>query len=267
MGFLQWAADNADHYLITLDGNNSVYVMGVMNMLSPDATNVNTGPSIDAPIPRLERFKAGDLPRTANISILACPSSDASKLAICKFEPITNLKFPLTLPVSVNCDHLWHLGYFFNDTQHPRPNWRGFMQSVTFGPHPPPAKITMLPIIDLNPIDCNCIYSVLEYVIEQAKLLKLDVPCITFDQPLWQKAVDIAMMQSLNVVCRLGGFHLLMSFLGSIGSLTSGSGLEDALECCYGSNKIAHIMCGSCHSRSLSCRICFSYSSFAVCSR
>ena len=41
---------------------------------------------------------------------------------------------------------------------------------------------------------------------------------ITFDQPLWLKATEIAVDTSLNVVLHLGGSHILMSFLGSVGT-------------------------------------------------
>lgn len=45
---------------------------------------------------------------------------------------------------------------------------------------------------------------------------------VTFDQPLYVKARDIVSAKGAdsdfrNVIVRLGGFHLLMSFLGSIG--------------------------------------------------
>jgi hypothetical protein len=48
--------------------------------------------------------------------------------------------------------------------------------------------------------------------------------------------------QTMNVVCRLGSFHILMSFLGSIGNLVDGSGLCKALPTCYSSVTIEHIM-------------------------
>ena len=78
--------------------------------------------------------------------------------------------------------------------------------------------IRMLPLIDLNPSDETCIYSTFLFVQNQAKLLNIATPCITFDQPLWLKAVDICSASRLDIVCRLGGFHVLMSFLGSIGN-------------------------------------------------
>ena len=55
----------------------------------------------------------------------------------------------------------------------------------------------------------------------------------------------------MNIVCRLGGFHTLMSFLGSIGSVMKGSGLEEALENAYGPTAITHMMFGKAASRAL----------------
>ena len=75
--------------------------------------------------------------------------------------------------------------------------------------------------------------------------------CITSNQALWQKAVEITLAKNLDVVCRLGGFHMMMSFLGSIGSLMNGSGLNELLETCYGPNSVDHIMSGKAVSRTL----------------
>ena len=51
-------------------------------------------------------------------------------------------------------------------------------------------------------------------------------PVVTFDQPLWWKAlmiIDNVPVDSdlKNIVLRQGGFHLEMSFIGSIGHLMS----------------------------------------------
>ena len=41
------------------------------------------------------------------------------------------------------------------------------------------STITMLPLIDLNPSDESCIYSTLIKIIEQAKYLNYEIPCVT----------------------------------------------------------------------------------------
>ena len=51
-------------------------------------------------------------------------------------------------------------------------------------------------------------------------------------------------------VC-LGGFHQLMSFLGSIGSLMEGSGLRRALETVYVPLTVGHMMTGKAYTRAV----------------
>ena len=91
------------------------------------------------------------------------------------------------------------------------------------------SEVLFLPIIDLNPSDETCIYSTFLYLQSQAEQLSIPTTCITFHQPLWLKAVEIIAEGSLRIVCRLGGFHIMLSFLGSIDSMIKGSGLEEAL--------------------------------------
>ena len=93
-----------------------------------------------------------------------------------------------------------------------------------------PGKSTIfLPIIDLSPTDPTCIYTTLKFVIDQAKSLNIKTPVLTFDPPLWLKVSDIKNCKSMDIVLILGGFHLMMSFMGSIGSLMKGLGLSEAL--------------------------------------
>ena len=54
-----------------------------------------------------------------------------------------------------------------------------------------------------------------------------------------------------SVVVRLGGFHTQMSFLGSIGHLMSGSGIENVLEVVYASNTVGHILSGKAVARAI----------------
>lgn len=54
-----------------------------------------------------------------------------------------------------------------------------------------------------------------------------------------------------RIVIRLGGFHLQMSFLGAIGHIMSGSGLQELLECVYASNAVVHMLSGKAVSRAV----------------
>jgi hypothetical protein len=107
---------------------------------------------------RIKCVKIYELRRTNATPIVACHSPDQSPLAILTFEPVLELQFPHKLQESLNCDILYHAGYFSHSSQSPRRNWFGFMHVLSIGSHPQPADIFILPIIDLNLSDRNCIY-------------------------------------------------------------------------------------------------------------
>ena len=80
---------------------------------------------------------------------------------------------------------------------------------------------------------------------------------LTFDQPLYWKTLKIIRSQpndtELNqIVLRLGGFHMQMSFLGSIGHFMAYSGLQELLEVVFAGNMVTHMMTGKAVSRAIS---------------
>ena len=85
----------------------------------------------------------------------------------------------------------------------------------------------------------------------------LRICAVTFDQPLYIKAAEIvASSQDLDkVIVRLGGFHLLMSYLGSIGHIMDGSGLAELWETVYTKGSVIHMQSGHAFSRSLRAHI------------
>ena len=146
---------------------------------------------------------------------------------------------------------LWHAVGRISSSGHPRPSWSGFMQTVCCGNYNGFSTIEMLEIIDMNPSDDNCIYSTLLYVVEQAKSRLFSTPSLTFDQPLYVKAVDIAMKANLKIVIRLGGRHTLMSFLGSIGHMMRGSGLEEVMGLLFGSTTTEYVLSGEAYAKAV----------------
>ena len=50
---------------------------------------------------------------------------------------------------------------------------------------------------------------------------------------------------------RLGGFHLLMSYLGSVGYIMSGTGIETLWETVYAGNTVIHKLTGHAYVRAL----------------
>ena len=73
----------------------------------------------------------------------------------------------------------------------------------------------------------------------------------TFDQPLWYKASGIIAEKKLNIVCRLGGFHTLLSFIDRIGYGMGGSGLEEVLTEVYAEDSVLHMLSGKAYARAM----------------
>ena len=123
------------------------------------------------------------------------------------------------------------------------------MSTVVNDQHLAKSYITMLPIINLHATDMTALYSLLAFVTGQSSKLNVPTPTITFDQPLYVKAYEIVASTNMNIFVRLGGFHQLMSFLGSIGRTMEGSGLRQALETIFGSLIVNHMFNGKYFSR------------------
>jgi len=114
--------------------------------------------------------------------------------------------------------------------------------------HPGKSSVLFLSMIDMYPGDKTCIFSTLNYLCKLASKHNI-LAIITFDQPLFWKASEIANAvpdDSLirNVVLLLGSFHTFMNLLGAIATLMDGSGLKKILETVYGENAVVHIMSG-----------------------
>lgn len=97
-----------------------------------------------------------------------------------------------------------------------------------------------MPFINLSASNLTTLYSALIYAACESK--KHGQMCIvTFDQPLFMKSIEMVKSAEQNsdisgIIVRLGGFHLLMSYLGTIGYIMKGSGLEELWETVYGND-------------------------------
>ena len=147
------------------------------------------------------------------------------------------------MPEEVGYDLLWQTSRSLRND--PTSNWLGLMQALLKSETPAQkSTITFLPIIDLNPNDESCIYSTLLFVIEQAKRMRVPVPCVIFDQALWLKACCSIEDAGLDIVARLGGFHTLIKVM-------KGSEIEELFNEVYAENTVRRIISGKVVSRAL----------------
>lgn len=102
----------------------------------------------------------------------------------------------------------------------------------------------------------DTIYTTLQCAINTAKKHEQRTCLITFDQPLYIKAREIVAASDASsdlsrVVVKLGGFHMLMSFIGCIGYIMNGSGIKEALSTIYASNSVDKMLDGPAFARSI----------------
>ena len=96
----------------------------------------------------------------------------------------------------------------------------------------PKTQAVYLPLIDMPPSDPDTMMTALQ----EAKRLTNEGGqkrvVFTCDQQLYKVAVDVKWAYPndfSDVILRLGGMHMLMGFVGAIGSLMAGSGLSELL--------------------------------------
>jgi hypothetical protein len=105
------------------------------------------------------------------------------------------------------------------------PGWKGFIELLTNNPTDfSKSEISFLPFIHQPASNYNTIYTTLLCALENAKRYGHDVCIVTFDQPLYEKAREIVPAAPegstlSKIIIRLGGFHLLMLFLGATGNI------------------------------------------------
>lgn len=138
--------------------------------------------------------------------------------------------------------------------------YAGFMEDFYMDSDYTTSKIFPLPFVNNPPSEYDTIFTVL---VESAELNKRNntknIIFVTFDQPLYQKARYILSCTDpendtyglSQIRVRLGGFHLLMSFLGAIGFIMSGSGLKEALSMIYAENSAEKALEGHAYSRAV----------------
>lgn len=238
---LQFVADNVDHNSCTLDGHDTFHGMGIIASVTP-------GSYTSVPIRRMT-VTSDDLRNLVKIDLFHYRqlTNNMSSMRYPTLGKITDKEYPL--------EKFDQLTGILRPLKSPMPSWSGLMHMVMKGRYPGKSTVTYLPMIDLNPSDMTCVYSTLQYVSKLAYQHNR-TPIITFDQPLYWKAFTIISNDNedsdlKSMVLRLGGFHLEMSYLGAIGNIMNGSGLQEVLERVYAPNAVVRMLFGKAVARAV----------------
>ena len=175
--FIQYVADNVDHNVSSLDGKDTFHGMGIIATVTPCARER-----------KIEVQKASvsaeEIAAIGHVQIRHFTVVKYSMQSLC-YEPLA--KVDGNNDPTLNIDVLFKISL---NVRSPWPAWSGMMQMVHRGSHPGKSSIMFLPMIDLNPSDMTCVLSTLNYISKHAKRYNV-TPIITFNQPLWWKALTL----------------------------------------------------------------------------
>lgn len=111
------------------------------------------------------------------------------------------------------------------------PGWKVFNAAISQTKSSPTA-IGYCPFIQSPPTNPNVVREALQICIKASAKLGLQHTVITQDQAIYEISYTLRKVTPddyPNLVLRLGGFHLLMNYLGAVGKFMTGSGLRTLL--------------------------------------
>ena len=230
---LHFAADNVDVDIRTLDGHNTFHGMGIIGIITKGCFS-------QLKLPR-RKVTSDEVLSVGTIDFKMFKMNATKNLSLI-FEILTDISI---VDNTKSLGTLWQSTWIFKPSV---PQWSGYMQTVLNGSHPGKSTVHIMPMIDEKSSDYSCIYTTMMFIDEQARRHG-KTPLLTFDQPLYWKAFEILAQLMRNgtqcdIVLILGSFHTLMSFLGSIGNLMIGTGLQPLFEQVYAENSVPHILSG-----------------------
>ncbi|XP_046409257.1 uncharacterized protein LOC124174204 [Ischnura elegans] len=252
--FIQIVSDNSDFNVCTLDGKGTFHNLGSIEIITPGDSLQERTPIVR--LPQSAVPKESELVEKNKIDLLLYTEKPGKGLSLIKIESIEKvLSFRTTIIVKLN--NLWMFCKYINDNNFM--GWNGFMSKICCCRNNyEVSKINFLPFINAPPSDYNTLYTALETASRLILKEGMKTCFITFDQPLYIKARDIVETKIFDqtlMVVRLGGFHLLMSFLGCIGEIMGGSGLKDVLSLIFAEGSVDKILNGHSYARGVRAHI------------
>lgn len=251
--FIQYVFDNADINVRTLNGLGTFHSMGGIRSITPaSAIQINNN------VIRLQKQPlAQNVGLTGRVQLVTYSTTNKNVTQATIIEDVSAVQTSTLISVrrATILDCLWMCGTWLERT--PRPGWSGYMELAMEGYRTyEKSRVIPMPFISHDPSNLSTIFTSLLEAARDCKKHKQNTCFVTFDQPLFSKASRIVALSEpdgelQSVVVRLGGFHLLMSFMGAVGNIMAGSGLEELWATVYAKTSVIHMVTGHAYARAL----------------
>lgn len=176
---------------------------------------------------KMERYNGEKKPIPPNI---VAREGLALKLVERKWKSITT---------AIASDVKWLVETITNDKAViPTSEWSGYMTALARDECSPgmPTRYVFGPLIDQTPSHPDTVLTTMMYAEKFLELHEMKYLHLVADMQLYQVAIKIKWSDPERwhkLILRPGGMHLLMSFIGCVGTLMKGSGLEDIVKAAY----------------------------------
>ncbi|KAK5638255.1 hypothetical protein RI129_012550 [Pyrocoelia pectoralis] len=250
--FAQFVFDNTDHNAKTLDGKETFHCLGGIVVYTPE-WSISFEDNI---------IKSKKMPKPQELVskyvIPQIPYGSFNTKALQSLEYIAMKDISLGDSPTISTSYSAYLWAKFFEIENV-PSWKGYMEVLSTGIPYTTSQIVCLPFINGPPSNLTTLNSSLHYAAAETRKLNRQTCFVTYDQPLYAKALSIVegsnSEELRNVVVRLGGFHLLMSYLGAIGYIMSESGIEDLWTTVYAADSVKKMLTGHAYARALRAHI------------
>ena len=239
-GLVQVIADNFDTQISSQNGQKSTHGLGMIITQAGQMKKVS--PSEESNITRIRRLKWEETKSSqlslGEVNIQHFYGGKKSEMPEqYGRQVVPTLALLASMQVSINRAASQDLAFLRKVTgESPCPEYSGFnMKLARESGQQPGAKTSVVytPFLDMAPTEPDTMKTAMVQAQYISSLTGQEWTIFTCDQQLYQIAVNIAWKDRelfAKFVPRLGGMHMLMSFVGAIGSLMGGSGLEDILK-------------------------------------
>ncbi|GBP33878.1 hypothetical protein EVAR_20989_1 [Eumeta japonica] len=250
--FAQYIYDNADHNAQTIDGKNTIHVAAGIAAINPPSAL-----GTDSPVPKLKKLlEACEVASFGNVPLREYNDCGTSLQSII-YKDVRKYKFGNIEPglSPVYTTYIW--GCYLQVWN--LPSLRGYLEKISNKIQYSVSRILMLPIIDQDPSNPQTIYTALHFAANHAKQIRMNTCFVTFDYALWIKAKQILCntqdKELESVQLRLGGFHLLMSYLKAVGTIMDGSGIKVLFVTVFATNSVDKMLNCTTYSRAIRAHI------------
>ena len=241
VGLVQTVADNFDANIASSNGLKSTHSLALLLTQLQDFKEDGIQVSDNPTIRRLWKEELQDEPTlSVDVQHYNGPRKPAMPEA-CAMHHVLSLRILAAKVITMNRAQVADYMFLCKITQdESTPEYNGFnteMARAQGHTIKPSTKAIYTPLIDMKPSDPDTIMTAMVESQRMTQATNQLVTLFTTDQQLYRVAVDVLWAypkQFLNFILRLGGMHMVMSFIGAVGTLMANSGLEELMNSAFG---------------------------------